>query len=111
MKIKLLFICTYNITRSPTAEGLFSVSDKYEAKAAGIAPVAVIKITQELIDWADKIFVMSEQVDKHLTFLRNNFDIKDKEVYDLDIDDIYGRDNPELIKILKEKLSKHGIKY
>ena len=59
----------------------------------------------------DKIFIMSERIDKHLAFLGENFDIKSKEVYDLDIDDIYGRDNPELIKILKEKLSKHGIEY
>ena len=41
-------------------------------------------MSQELIDWADKIFVMSEIEDGHLTYLESHFDLKSKPVFDLD---------------------------
>ena len=104
MKKKLLFICTNNVYRSPTAEELFKDSEQYEAKSAGTYPTAAKRVTQELVDWADIIFVMSENEEGHLTFLKNNFTIEGKVVYDLDIPDIYERNNPELIKLLKTKL-------
>jgi predicted protein tyrosine phosphatase len=54
-KTKLLFVCTGNRDRSPTAEELFRISSEYEARSAGTGAFAVQKVTQELIDWADKI--------------------------------------------------------
>ena len=60
-------------------------------------------VSQELIDWADLVFVMSETDDGHLTFIKNNFSLKGKRVCDLDIPDNYGRDDPELIGLLREK--------
>jgi predicted protein tyrosine phosphatase len=109
-KLKLLFICTFNMSRSPTAEDLFVKSEIYDVKSAGLAPVAVKKVTQDMIDWADKIFIMSERNDKHLTLLKSDFNINNKLVYDLDINDVYERNDPILIQILKDKLTKNGIK-
>lgn len=106
-KIRLLFICTNNVCRSPTAEDLFKNSNKFEAKSAGIHPFATQHINQRLIDWTDEIFVMSEKEDRHLTYLQENFDLKDKKVYDLEVSDIYPRGDPRLIEILKSKLSKY----
>lgn len=103
-RTKLLFICSMNIDRSPTAEYLFRASDQYEAKSAGIYNFAIKQVDAEMIDWADIIFVMNEKSDKHLTFLKENFNTKGKKIYDLDIPNIYKRDDPELIKLLKEKI-------
>lgn len=104
MKQHLLFICSGNINRSPTAESLFLNSRFYEAKSCGTDPNAVVRITQELVNWANLMFVMSEKEDGHLSFLESNFTIKGKVVYDLDIPDNYDRDDPELFGLLRMKI-------
>ena len=104
MKQHLLFICTGNVNRSPTAESLFSNSTFYEAKSAGTDQNAVVRVSQVLIDWADVVFVMSEKEDGHLAFIENNFSVKDKLVCDLDVPDNYDRDDSELIGLLKKKI-------
>ena len=106
MKNKLLFVCSANMMRSPTAEDLFKGSQKYATKSAGILPTATVRVIQDHIDWADRIFVMSEKEDGHLTYLRKNFDILGKNIAVLDIPNIYQmRGHPELRKILQQKLS------
>ena len=100
----LLFVCSANLNRSPTAEGLFKDSNIFSAKSAGIFSLDHI-VSQDLIDWSDIIFVMSEKEDGHLTLLKNNFNLDGKEVYDLDVSDIYDEGDPELVRILREKLS------
>lgn len=47
-KTRLLFICTGNRDRSPTAEDLFRYSKDYEAKSADTHPCAVHRVAQ---DW------------------------------------------------------------
>lgn len=103
-KLHFLFICTANVQRSPTAEGLFEDTEEAEARSAGIHPLAVKRIHQSAVDWADKIFVMETG---HMAFLEENFDLSGKEITNLDIPDIYERDDPKLIEILKEKLDKY----
>jgi predicted protein tyrosine phosphatase len=102
----LLFICTGNVNRSPTAESLFLNSRFYEAKSAGTDQNAAVKVSQDLIDWADVVFVMSEKEDGHLTFLENNFSLRNKPAYDLEIPDDYDTNDPELICLLREKIER-----
>ena len=106
---KLLFICTSNMTRSPTCEDILRGSTLYETKSAGTAPHAVVRVTQEMIDWADTVFVMSERTDKHLTYLKEHFELGNKEVIDLDFPDfIYDtRGEPKLVAALREKLAQY----
>jgi len=104
MKQHLLFICSENVNRSPTAESLFSNSLFYEAKSGGIGRNPVVRVSQALIDWADVVFVMSEAEDGHLTLLENIFNLKEKVVCDLDIPDDYDKDDPELIHSLQQKI-------
>ena len=106
-KTKLLFICTGNRDRSPMAADLFRNSKRYEARSAGTHLFAVQRVTQELIDWADKIFVMSEVEDGHLTFLTTHFKLQDKMVFDLGIPDRYERGSQELINLLASRLSQY----
>ncbi len=100
--MKLLFVCRANLQRSPTAEKLFK-DKNIETKSAGIDPLSFIVLTKKALDWADKIFVMEES---QKDFILNNFKV-DKEIIVLDIPDIYIKDDPELIRILKKKVSKY----
>jgi len=70
---KLLFICTSNVQRSPTAQKLFADCPDIETKSAGTHATKGMQVTQEMIDWADMTFVMSEAKDEHLTYLKEHF--------------------------------------
>lgn len=102
-KSKVLFICTANSERSPTAEMMVKGSEKYEAKSAGVHPFANRVVDQALIDWADIIFVMSKK-EGHLAFLEKSFDLTGKELHDLDIPDRFPRGSIELQRLLQKKL-------
>ena len=106
-KPKLLFVCTGNRDRSPTAEALFRGSTAYEAQSAGASPFAVRRVTQAVIDWADKIFVISELDDGHFTYLETHFNLKGKTVIDLEIPDRYERGSEELVRLLTSCLSRY----
>lgn len=97
------------MTRSPTCEDILKGSEIYETKSAGTVEHAIVRVSQDLIDWADIIFVMCERTDKHLTFLKNNFNLGTKKIIDLDLEDfIYDkRSEPGLVKELKERLSNY----
>ncbi len=105
MKKKLLFICTANWQRSPTAEALFKNSRNYEAKSAGTSPIAERPITSQAIKWADIIFCME---DLHKNYILENFpEAKNKKIIILNLPNIYLKNDPELVIILKEKLKKY----
>ncbi|MDZ7705558.1 MAG: hypothetical protein U5L04_13870 [Trueperaceae bacterium] len=103
-KTNILFVCSANRLRSPTAEDMFAGSEHYNARSAGTHPHAEQRVSQDMIDWADRVFVMSERTDGHKTFLENNFDVGGAEIYDLDIPDVYGRGDPTLVERLREGL-------
>ncbi|MBI4158536.1 MAG: HD domain-containing protein [Candidatus Yanofskybacteria bacterium] len=110
-KVKLLFICTANINRSRAGEDLFANSAVYEAKSAGFVMFESSgqALTQGLINWADRVFVMDEVSDCHLTKLRAGFDVQNKDVVVLGIPDKFDRKDRNLSALLKEKLAGHGI--
>ncbi|TFF89510.1 MAG: phosphotyrosine protein phosphatase [Promethearchaeota archaeon] len=100
--MKLLFVCTANSDRSPTAEEVFK--DKHETKSAGIFERSNTVLTRALIKWADKIFCMQE-VHKEVA-LEIEPNAVDKIIV-LGIEDIYSRGDPILIKELKKKVGKY----
>lgn len=100
--MKLLFVCTGNLDRSPTAEELFK--DKHKTKSCGVSLGSPVRLSKELIDWADKIFCMQE-LHKEIV-LEIQPKAKDKVIV-LNIEDSYFKNDPELIKLLKEKVGKY----
>lgn len=112
-KLKVLFICTMNINRSRAAEDLLKNSDRYEVQSAGIKwhKAGGQVVTSELIKWADRIFVMDEKHDRHLSFLRENFGkaVLDKDLYVLNIPNVFGREDPALKDMLKARLKWMGL--
>jgi predicted protein tyrosine phosphatase len=101
---QLLFICSRNQWRSPTAAALFKHSDFYVARSAGTSDRARIKITPGLINWADWIFVMEK---RHLAIIdrQDRNDLAGKQIVTLHISDDYQYLDPELIEILRSRLS------
>ncbi|MCZ6880091.1 MAG: phosphotyrosine protein phosphatase [Gammaproteobacteria bacterium] len=102
---KLLFVCSENRLRSPTAEAVFSEYEGVEAIGAGTSQDAATTVSGDLIEWADLILVMEKShrnkiTKKYGTLLRN------KRVVVLDIPDDYNCMQPELIQLLKTKVSR-----
>ena|SRR5476651_1708046 len=102
----LLFICSKNQWRSPTAELLFKSHPIHSARSAGTSDKARIKVSQKLIDWADVILVMER---KHRDILKQRFTsaIPGKEMIVLNIEDNYQFNDPELISILRNVLGEY----
>ncbi|AFY32711.1 low molecular weight protein tyrosine phosphatase family protein [Calothrix sp. PCC 7507] len=100
---KLLFLCSQNKLRSPTAEAIFSEYEGLETDSAGLDRHAEVPVSTEAIAWADIIFVMEKS---HKRKLSNNFQafLKDKKVICLDIPDEYEYMEPALIELLKKKV-------
>jgi predicted protein tyrosine phosphatase len=97
----LLFICSKNQWRSPTAELLFKKHRVHQARSAGTSDKARIKVNQKMIDWADVVFVMER---KHLDILRQRFSFDQQQLLLLNIKDDYQFNDPELVELLKFSL-------
>jgi predicted protein tyrosine phosphatase len=100
---KLLFICSRNRLRNPTAEAVFAAYEGLEVESAGLAPDAETSLNSEVIRWADIIFVMERS---HRSKLSKRFQpwLKDKRVICLDIPDQYEYMNPDLVALLEKKV-------
>jgi predicted protein tyrosine phosphatase len=100
---KLLFVCSHNLQRSITAERIYRGFNGYEVKSAGTEPEARVRVSEELLEWADIVFVMEQ---KHIKRLRTKFKhaLAGKRLICLDIPDRYGYMSFDLIRVLKEKL-------
>ncbi|WP_295673467.1 protein tyrosine phosphatase [uncultured Mucilaginibacter sp.] len=102
----VLFICSKNQWRSPTAEMLFKNHPDHQARSAGTSDKARIKVNEKLLAWADVIFVMER---RHKQRLNQRFPLilMEKTLIVLDIEDDYRFGDEELIGILKEKLNNY----
>lgn len=100
---RALFICTQNRLRSPTAEQVFSTWPDVETDSAGLGNDAEVKLSVEQIEWATLIFVMEKA---HRNKLSKKFKshLKDKRVICLNIPDNYAYMQPELVKLLENKV-------
>ncbi|WP_296511151.1 low molecular weight protein tyrosine phosphatase family protein [Rhodoferax sp.] len=100
---KVLFICSMNRWRSPTAEQIFSELPGIECTSAGLNRGAENPLTAELVDWAELIFVMERS---HKAKLSAEFKphLKGKRVICLDIPDNYKFMDPALMQLLERKV-------
>jgi len=101
----LLFICSENRLRSPTAEAVFSTYEGIQAIGAGTNKDAETPVSGDLIEWADIILVM-EKSHRNKVSKKYKELLKDKRLIVLDIPDNYDCMQPELIQILKAKVAK-----
>jgi predicted protein tyrosine phosphatase len=102
---RILFICSRNRLRSPTAERVFSEDPDLEVKSAGIDKDAVNPVTSDMLSWADLIFVMDKKQRNHI-YRRFDKTVKGKHIICLDIPDEYNFMDPGLVRLLRAKLAR-----
>ncbi|UDL87122.1 low molecular weight protein tyrosine phosphatase family protein [Mesorhizobium sp. PAMC28654] len=103
---KVLFVCSQNRLRSPTAEQVFSKFGNIEVASAGTNHDADTPLTNELVAWADIIFVMEKA---HRAKLQKKFkaSLKKARIICLDIPDDYEFMDPALVRLLEVRASSY----
>lgn len=103
---RVLFVCSQNRLRSPTAEQVFADHPALECFSAGTNRDAVNPLTAELVQWAEVIFVMEKTHRNKLTakFKRH---LANKRVVCLDIPDDYEFMDPALVRLLKARVPRY----
>jgi len=101
---RVLFVCEGNVHRSPTAEWLYSNTPGIQARSAGLATSARVQVTEELLNWANSVFIMERRL---VTLLRRRFEplLAGKELVCLDVPDDFQFRQSELVVILVERLT------
>ncbi len=104
---RYLFLCAANRNRSPTAERVFrtlaaQAGVEVEVSSAGLSPYADRPVTKELADRADLIFVMESYMAREL---ETRYGQDPAKIVCLDIPDVFFRDDPLLVRLLKEALT------
>ena len=102
----VLFICSRNQLRSPTAEQVFSSWPGIEVGSAGLDPKCKEPVTPELLTWADVIFVMERS---HRNKLLKQFraSIKNQKIVVLGITDDYEYMDAGLVRLLEALVPGH----
>jgi predicted protein tyrosine phosphatase len=102
-KRNILFVCSKNQWRSPTAETLYRKQSGLSVRSAGTSSSARHHLNADDVEWADVIFVME---DKHLSRMRAEHGrlLSGKAMHVLDIPDEYKYMAPELVKLLRSSV-------
>lgn len=106
IKKKVLFVCTANKLRSLTAEKIFISDNRFYVRSAGTDNAAPTPINQDLIDWADYIFVMEKMHKNYISKRFKNF-LTNKRLIILNIPDEYDYMDLSLIEILKNRINSY----
>lgn len=104
--MNILFICSRNKWRSPTAEAIYKTSQLHNVKSAGTEPSARTRLTAKLIVWADIIFAMEN---RHKQRMMENFsyETEGKRIVVLNIPDEYQYLDEELVESIKLSVSSY----
>lgn len=102
-RLKVLFVCNQNKVRSLTAEHLYRVRPDLEVRSAGTATFAKTQLTEELLKWADCVFVFDES---QLEAIASRFAAAPihKEIICLGLPDTFEYKSPRLVVKLTAKL-------
>lgn len=108
---RLLFVCSVGLLGSPTAADI-ATKLGYNARSCGSSKEALIPLSVNLIAWSDSIYFMNKE-----NYTESLWVFEDSQWYDtlvsksivLNIEDDYERNDPWLIKLIQDKLTK-GIK-
>lgn len=101
--MRLLFLCSRNQWRSPTAEKVYQDDPRVEARSAGVSASARSRVSEKLLRWADVVIVMEHA---HKQRLREMFPelVRDVRVEVIDIPDDYPYMDAELMALIRERV-------
>ena len=100
-----LFVCSKNKLRSPTAEHIFADVKGINTLSAGTNSDAEEKLSDELVEWADFIFVMEAMHRKKLRTRHRNA-LRHQRIVVLGIPDEYAYMDPDLVELLKDRMAR-----
>jgi predicted protein tyrosine phosphatase len=103
-RLNVLFVCSRNQWRSPTAEKIWRNHPALAVRSAGTSPNARHHISEQDLRWAETIFVMEE---KHKSRLVAEYGriVENKPIHVLDIPDEYKFMDPELVEELERSVN------
>ena len=93
---KVLFVCSAGILRSATAARIYA--KKWNTRACGSYPFALIPLTTNLFVWADMVVFVNQE---NFNQVKDLFPWDEKEHFILDIPDMYKHMDPKLIEHFK----------
>jgi predicted protein tyrosine phosphatase len=100
-RINVLFVCSRNQWRSPTAERVFKRHPLVSARSAGTSPNARRTVSEDDLRWADVVMVMEH---KHRDRIVAGFprQVEHLSIHVLDIPDEYRYMDLELVGLLQQ---------
>jgi predicted protein tyrosine phosphatase len=98
--MNILFLCSKNQWRSPTAEQVWRRHPGLSVRSAGTSPNARHPVSSADVAWADVIFAMEEKHKSRLLTEHRNV-VTGKTIHVLDIPDDYRYMDPELVEQLR----------
>jgi len=103
---RVLFLCRANRMRSPTAERVFCKRPDLDVRSAGTAPDAMARVNTQMLDWADRIFIMD---DAQRRALKRDFPGHPalERIICLDIPDEFTFMQAELVELLNARVPAH----
>jgi predicted protein tyrosine phosphatase len=106
MPTRILFVCSENRLRSPTAADVFSAYEGVEAISAGTNKDCETPVSGDLIEWADTVLVMEESHRKKVSKAYRDL-LKNKKLAVLSIPDIYEYMDPMLVALLRARVPRY----
>jgi predicted protein tyrosine phosphatase len=100
-RLNVLFVCSRNQWRSPTAEQVWRRHPQLNVRSGGTSPSARHTVSAQDVEWSDVVIVMEQ---KHKSRLAADFGdlLAVKPVHVLDIPDEYKYMDPELVGLLEQ---------
>jgi predicted protein tyrosine phosphatase len=104
-RIHVLFVCSRNQWRSPTAERIWRVHPGLEVRSGGTSANARRRVSESDLRWSEVIFVMEEKHKSRL-LAEHSATLEHKPIHVLDIPDDYKFMDPELVEQLTASVGK-----
>lgn len=106
---KVLTVCSAGLLRSATLQNFLIKEYGYNVRNCGtVEAYALIPISEALVKWADEIIFVNKENFDHVSKELENLNVIHK-CHILDIPDIFGFNDPELIEMCKEQYANRKI--
>ena len=106
--MNILFVCSRNQWRSPTAEALYRHHPDHAVRSGGTAASARHRVNAQDIAWADLIAVMETEHKRQLTQRFGDL-LRHKRLLVLDIPDDYGYMDADLVSAIQDSMAAAGL--
>lgn len=101
---RVLTVCSAGLLRSPTIAWYLTNNTNFNCRSAGVHDYALVQVDDVLIKWAD-IIICAETDIETLLITKFKNQLEHRKVYNLAIPDNFAYRDPELVKLIEQKLT------